>query len=112
MPALRAYSGVRQRGAIAQPALTFRLETLEVRLARSAADVRKAQSCAIPHELCDLLWFLSGPFLRQGCVSPFRCRPFSRGRKADRELGVAGGPKTGVATTGLTSDGKDRKSVV
>jgi hypothetical protein len=49
VPALRAYSGVRQRGAIAQPALTLGLEILEVRLARSAADVRRAQKVALFH---------------------------------------------------------------
>ena len=59
MPALRAYSGLRPREAISQTARTLgRLGTLEVRLARSAADVRRAQKlryrvfykemCAVP----------------------------------------------------------------
>ena len=59
MPALRAYSGLRPREAISQTALTLgRLGSLEVRLARSAADVRRAQKlryrvfykemCAVP----------------------------------------------------------------
>jgi len=59
MPALRAYSGLRPREAISQTARTLgRLGSLEVRLARSAADVRRAQKlryrvfykemCAVP----------------------------------------------------------------
>ena len=59
MPALRAYSGLRPRAAISQTPLTLgRLGTLEVRLARSAAEVRRAQKlryrvfykemCAVP----------------------------------------------------------------
>jgi L-ornithine Nalpha-acyltransferase len=59
MPALRAYSGLRPRAAISQTPLTLgRLGTFEVRLARSAAEVRRAQKlryrvfykemCAVP----------------------------------------------------------------
>jgi L-ornithine Nalpha-acyltransferase len=59
MPALRAYSGVRPREAISRTPHTLgRLGTLEVRLARSAAEVRRAQKlryrvfykemCAVP----------------------------------------------------------------
>ena len=44
MPALRAYSGLRPREAISQNTLTLeRIGSLEVRLARSAAEVRRAQ---------------------------------------------------------------------
>ena len=44
IPALRAYSGVRPREAISQATRTLgRLGTLEVRLARTAAEVRRAQ---------------------------------------------------------------------
>jgi putative hemolysin len=44
VPALRAYSGLRPREAISQTARTLgRLGSLEVRLARNAADVRRAQ---------------------------------------------------------------------
>ena len=44
IPALRAYSGLRPREAISQTALTLgRIGSLEVRLARSAAEVRRAQ---------------------------------------------------------------------
>jgi len=44
MPALRAYGGLRPREAISQTALTLgRIGSLEVRLARSAAEVRRAQ---------------------------------------------------------------------
>jgi putative hemolysin len=73
IPALRAYSGVRPREAISQATRTFgRLGTLEVRLARTAAEVRRAQKlryrvfykemCAVPD---------AGKMIAQRDVDPF-----------------------------------------
>lgn len=73
IPALRAYSGLRPREAISQTAhILGRLGSLEVRLARSAAEVRRAQKlryrvfykemCAVPD---------AGKMLAQRDVDPF-----------------------------------------